>query len=419
MKIAYCLGNPGYLEPTPSGDRTQQEGRILVLQRRGHRLTLVYPDHSLRRVVCATGPSDRHYAPLSWSDSWLFEQASRSAWRVQRLLRVPYLNVFTNLRIADACMTCLSGHDLVHERHEIYRNGVAMACRRLRLPYVLFFDADPIFESDYMGQPITGLLRRRARQLISYNLRAAVRVICVSDAAKRHLVNNWRTPVDRVAVLPNGVDTSKHRPRPESADAVRQSLALGEGPLVVFVGTFAAWHDTTTLIDSFRAVLAQYPQARLVLVGDGERKAAMQAYARSLDLGSSVNFTGAVPHEKIPHLVSAAHVVVAPYPKMQGDFWGSPMKILEYMACGAAIVASRIGQLQETIRDGHNGLLVEPGDADHLANAILGLLQDEELRTRLGRQARQDAVREHTWDQYARRLEAVYADALSAFCPGR
>ena len=77
---------------------------------------------------------------------------------MQQALRVPYLNVFSNYSRLDACMQCVPGHDVVHERNGIYNGAVATACRRFSLPYVVFFDADQLVEREPMGMPITGWL---------------------------------------------------------------------------------------------------------------------------------------------------------------------------------------------------------------------------------------------------------------------
>jgi glycosyltransferase involved in cell wall biosynthesis len=99
---------------------------------------------------------------------------------------------------------------------------------------------------------------------------------------------------------------------------------------------------------------------------------------------------------------------------MEREMWLSPMKLFEYMAAGKAVVASAMGQIVDVVRDGENGLLVPPGDETALAEAVGRLLADESLRERLGWQAREDAVRYHSWEQYLSRLEAVLVNAGTA-----
>ena len=101
---------------------------------------------------------------------------------------------------------------------------------------------------------------------------------------------------------------------------------------------------------------------------------------------------------------------VAPYPE-QDDFYFSPLKVYEYMAAGLPVVASGIGQLNDLIEDGTNGLLCAPGDSADLAGALRRLQIDPGLRTKLGSEARRTMLSEHSWDAVARRIIALAREA--------
>lgn len=415
MRIAFCLPE---LAPkqAATGQRTnaahiQQEYIASGLRSRGYDLTCCRP-RNLEEVFCVKTLGDPAVVARTWSASRWFQIARRATWRVQQWLGVPYLNVFSNYCYYDSYLQCLPGHDLVHERQSLYRVGVAMACRRLRLPYVLFFDADEIMEHDYMGESLTGLLRWRAKSIVAYNLRAADCVICVSEASRDRLVNFWNTASEKIVVFPNGVDVERFRPFPESRSAVRASLGLETNPIFIFVGNFYAWHDVTTLLDAFARVLPVHPDARLVLVGDGSQHKSMVRHAADIGISDAVRFTGSVPHADVPRLIDAADVAIAPYPAMSHDLWFSPMKLFEYMASGKAVVASSVGQLAGVIQDNHNGMLVPPGDILSTAAAMQRLIEDTPLRVRLGRQAREDAMVKYSWDCYLSRLDRLYAAVI-------
>lgn len=417
MRIAFCLPELEPLQQVMRGEPGDaayiQQGYIARgLRERGHSLSYVAP-RNLKEMVCTSDLQRPSLAPQTWSASAWFDLVSKGVWWIQRWLGVPYLNVFSNYRFLDACLQCLPGHDVVHERNGLYNVGVAMACRRLKLPYVLFFDADQIAEHDFMGKPITGLLRWRASRLLRYNLKAADCVICVSEPARAHLMTTWNVPVEKIVVFPNGVDVQRFRPDPEARRQVRAALGMNDDPLAIFVGSFYQWHDVPTLLDAFARLSATHPDARLVLVGDGATRQAMEQHAVALGIGHAVRFMGLVPHAEVPRLVTAADVAIAPYPPMQHDLWLSPMKLFEYMASGMAIIASGVGQLAKVIQDGHNGLLVPPGDAAAMTAALQRLIGDAALRTQLGQQARQDAVREYSWEQYVSRLERLYAAVIA------
>lgn len=414
MKIAHCLPDQGWVdemrgENPRDAAHIQQKYIADGLRARGHAVTWIAP-HELEDV-CVSDAKVANLALRTWSASFWFDLLAKAAWKIQQSLRIPYLNYFSNLRRYDACLWVLPGHDVVFERNALYNSGVAMACEKLRLPCVMFFDADQIAELDFMGKPLKGWLRWRAKQLLRYNLRVARRIVCVSDAAKDHLMKNWDVPADKLVVLPNAVDVNRFKPDPELGAQTRASLSLTTHPLLVFVGSFYQWHDIATLLKAFAVVLKTHPDARLILVGDGTEREKMIKLAGELGVAQAVNFTGFVGWEDVVRYVNAADIAIVPVPKMEREMWLSPMKLFEYMASGKAVVASAMGQVRDVVKDGENGLLVPPGDEAALAEAVNRLIEDVYLRERLGWQAREDAVRYHSWEQYLLRLEAVFLDA--------
>lgn len=417
LRIAVCQPKfESFLEAMlgKSGDASiiQQCYIVSGLRNRGHSLTLLGLD-KMQRVSYSHNGLPSVVAPRSWSKSFCFENTKRAAWCMQRLLGIPYLNVFSNYAHYDATLGCLRGQDIAFERIALYSNFVTMACKRLKLPYVLFFDADQILELDVAGEPLEGLLRLRAEKLLNYNLKSADRIICVSQNAKNHLVQNRGVPSEKIIVLRNGVDINRFQPYPEERSIVRKALGIDGQPLLIFVGNFYEWHDVQTLLDAFAQVIQIKGDVHLLLVGDGKKKNAMMKYAVSLNIEHAVRFAGLVPHLEVPKLVGAADIAVAPYKSKERELWLSPMKIFEYMASGTAIVASQVGQIDEIIQDNHNGLLFPQTDVASLTGALLRLLEDGGLRARLGQQARKDAMEKYSWDNYVQNLEQLLLDIIS------
>lgn len=264
-----------------------------------------------------------------------------------------------------------------------------------------------------MGKPITGLLRWRAGEAIRYNLNAADCIICVSEPLKIHLTTNWGVPAEKIVVFPNVADVERFRPDPEVRAKVRASLGVDTNPLIIFVGNFYQWHDVATLLYAFAQALVAHPDARLVLVGDGAQRQVMWQRAADLGLSHAVQFTGLVAHAEVPRFMAAADIAVVPYPPMKQELWLSPLKLFEYMASGTAVIASRTGQIVDVVQDGRNGLLVPPGDASAMGIALQRLIDDSALRARLGRQAREDAVRKHSWENYISHLERLFAAVIA------
>ncbi len=382
------------------------------LKKSGHTISLVAPK-DLSDVICTRDPGTPDLVTRTWSDASWFKFFSKAAWKLQQWLGIPYLNLFSNLSLFDAGLRCLPGHDIVQERIGLYRMGVAMACRRLKLPYIVFFDSDEILEHDIFKTPIKGVLRWRAAQAIRYNLATASAVVCVSELAKTHLVSFWGVPKEKIEVFPNAVDVDRFCPRAEIRVEARKRLGIGDRPLIIFVGSFFPYQDIRGLLVAFARVLVKFPQAHLMLVGEGEQYADMINYASSLGLNGSATFTGFLSHDEIPSILNAADIAVAPYTKISNEhFLGSSMKLVEYMASGLAVVATDNGQINEVIQDGDNGLLVPAGDAIALAQALEYLIQDPVYRQQLSIRARQDVLGAYSWDTYISRLENLFGSVI-------
>ena len=412
IRIAYCFP---VLRAENSTEASFLQQKLITdgLKDQGHRLTYVAQAEDLSEVICTQDISRHERAARTWTISTWFVLARKVTWRIQQLFHIPYLNVFSNLCFYDACLQILPGHDVVHERNGLYRMGVAMACRRLHLPYVFFFDADDILEHDLFGRPLNGILRWRAKQALRYNLDTAARVICVSESAKNHLIGTWSVPPEKIAVLPNAVDVNIFRPHPEEREGIRKKFNIGSNPLILFVGSFFPYQDLKVLLNAFTEVLKVYPDARLLLVGQGEQYQQTIEAANALGISKSVHFTGFLPHSEIPSILAAADIAVAPYFKVDNKlFLGSSMKLFEYMASGIATIASDIGQISEVINVGVNGLLVPPEDINALASALRSLLDHPQKCIQLGEQARKDVVEKFSWDQYIAQLERIYRDAI-------
>jgi glycosyltransferase involved in cell wall biosynthesis len=417
MKIAYCLPDEHWISAMRGAPKDaahiQQKYIADGLRARGHTITYLAP-RDLDQVVFANATDELAPAPQTWTSSVWFNLLSKIVWRLQKLFHIPYLNVFSNMRRENACLHMLRGHEVAFERNSLYNIGVARACRKLYIPYVIFFDADQIAELDFMGKPLRGLLRWRAKNLLRENLSIARKIICVSEPAKKHLMTNWNVPAEKIVVLSNAVDVHRFKPDPDLRAQTRASLALTTHPLVVFVGSFYQWHDIATLLDAFAVVLKSNSMARLVLVGDGTEREKMMQHATTLKISEAVTFTGYVAHAEVSRYVNAADIAVVPVPVMKQAMWLSPMKLFEYLASGKAVIASAMGQIVHVIRDGENGLLVPAGDKNALASAINRLIANTELRDKLGKQAREDALKNHSWEQYLSSLEQVLVEAMSS-----
>jgi len=240
------------------------------------------------------------------------------------------------------------------------------------------------------------------------NLDAAARIFVVSDVERRNLEARG-VRAEKILVNPNGVDVERFRPGVGGAETRRELGIDDDEVLTGFVGTFGPWHGVEKLAAAIKSI-PENQRARFLMVGTGSLRADVEQQLEAETKAGRVIFTGAVGHDRVPQLLDACDVLVAPHvPLADGsEFFGSPTKIFEYMAMGKGIVASRLGQIGEVLVDEETALLVGPGNVDELRAAIVKLVEDQTLRERLGLRAREVAEREYTWEHNARRVLEAY-----------
>lgn len=413
LRVAYAIQNVGGIDFSDDlGDTVPVKHTLFGLRERGHDVTCFrLAGRSVVAIDDVSQPRDVWSVAPRLSGSRGFRLAESAVRRVQRRVRAPYLALWDSYRFYEACRTVLPQFDLCHEHNGLLSVGAALAARRARIPYVLTFSADPIFERAVVGAPLRGVQLRLATWEAQTTINLASRIFCVSAAAKRQLVETWHADPEKVIVMPNGVDTLRFRPL-DDAHSIRTRLGVGSARVVGFVGSFQPWHGLQALVESFARVVDTCPDAMLLLVGDGPDRPALSRKVAELGLTSRVIITGVVPQSEVPDMLAAVDVAVIPYPRLSRELWFSPLKLYEYMAAGKAIVASESGQIAEVLEDGQTGLLVEPGEIGALSSAIVRLLDDSELRARLGLHARERAIQHHSWGQYVRRVEQTYESVL-------
>jgi glycosyltransferase involved in cell wall biosynthesis len=225
--------------------------------------------------------------------------------------------------------------------------------------------------------------------------RRADRVICLTRSDAEEVIR-FRCPSEKVRIIPNAVDTELFKPSGQRDDN-----------LVVWVGRFVPEKGVEYLLEAARIVVKKLPDLRFLLAGYGHSKASLMKLAQYYELlGKSINFVGPLGRDEIAKILNKAAVFVFPSLKE-----GMPLALLEAMSCGKAVVGSDISGINDIITHMENGLLVPPRDPEAIANAILTLLADKKLRTRLGQNARQRMVNRYSWNLISDKIEKVYAEA--------
>lgn len=295
--------------------------------------------------------------------------------------------------------------DFIYQRYARFSWAGVVAARRTQRPLFLEYNGSEVWVGrhwDHVGS--LDLLERYER----LNLKAAARIFVVSEVERQNLEARG-VPAAKIVVNPNGVDAERFRPNIGGAE-IRNELGIGDAEVVAgFVGTFGPWHGVVQLAEAIKQVPADVP-VRFLLVGSGSLHGEVEQILKAETESRRAIFTGTVAHERVPQLLDACDILVSPHiPLADGsDFFGSPTKVFEYMAMGKAIVASRLGQIGEVLEADETALLVEPGNVDELAHAVIKMVASADLRTRLGARAREVALQRHTWRHNASRVLEAY-----------
>lgn len=270
----------------------------------------------------------------------------------------------------------------------------------LRLPWVAFSH----------GRTDEGLKTRMYHALDDLIIRRADRVVAVSEARRAALVAAGGASA-RVVTIPNAVDT----PPPEFVDAheARRELRLDpDRPLVAVIGRLSPEKGHADFLRSLALVARAVTGVQAIIVGDGQEETRLRMLADTLRLGDSVRFLG---YRRDMSLVYRALDLLV-LPSLSE---GLPNVVLEAMAHGRAVVATRVGGVPEAVDDGVTGVLVPPGDVAALAGGVVRLLGHPELRESMGRAARTRVERCFSVGARAERVLSLYAELLEGVDAGR
>ncbi|HEY7728929.1 MAG TPA: glycosyltransferase, partial [Candidatus Eisenbacteria bacterium] len=208
-----------------------------------------------------------------------------------------------------------------------------------------------------------------------------------------------------------GVDVDRFQARAPDAEDARALTPDGKR-VIGFIGSFSAYEGLDLLLEAMARLTATKSDIVLLLVGGGRAESDLTAQVRRLGLGGSVVMPGRIPSERIPGVYALVDVFAYPRYSLRLTELVTPLKPLEAMATGKALVASDVGGHRELIQHGHTGLLFPAGDASALTAALGRLLDDHELRHALARESSAWVRRTRTWDATMAAYADLYARAL-------
>ncbi|MGN5044470.1 glycosyltransferase family 4 protein [Aeromonas sp. 3P] len=236
-------------------------------------------------------------------------------------------------------------------------------------------------------------------------------VFTLTNALKNELINRG-VAAEKIHLLPNGVDSSRFIPKIRNNKLAR-NLGIEDKVVIGFLGSVVQYEGVEYIIQAASILKKQGLNNFVVLiVGDGAVLDNVKAITSELHMDEHVKFTGRVPHDEIEDYYSIVDICPLPRKGLPVCEMVSPLKPFEAMAMGKVVVSSDVAALAEIIDDGVTGLLHKKDDPEDLANKIRLLIEDHNLRDRLGKSAREWVVAERDWKVIAKRVDTVYRNLL-------
>jgi glycosyltransferase involved in cell wall biosynthesis len=287
--------------------------------------------------------------------------------------------------LALAAEAIRSRPELLHIAKPQPINGLAgiLAARRLGIP--LLVDCD---DYEAGANRFTSAWQQRMVRFWEDHLPQIAAGVTVNTQFLRQRCQGFGIPDERIAYVPNGLSAGQFlRPPPGIVQSLRSALGLAQHPTLLYLGTISTVaHGVGLLIEAFARARQQLPQARLIMVGDGDDRASLVAMAARLGQQDSIRWTGRVAPAATRAFLALADASTDPVFATPAMAARSPLKIVESLAIGTPVITADVGDRRQVLEDA-GGVIVQPGEPQPLADAIAMILSDPALRARHSSQA--------------------------------
>ena len=304
--------------------------------------------------------------------------------------------------------------DVIHAHSPILTGVPAIrAARRFGLPVV--YEMRASWEDGAVDHGISrpGDWRYRlSRGGETWVLRRADAVTTICEGLRSEIIARGIQP-EKVTVIPNAVDPVRFRVDGTRDPDLARSLGVDGARVIGFIGSFYAYEGLALLLRAMPQILAHLHDVRLLLVGGGYEEASLQKQAKLIGIADKVVFTGRVPHDRVQGYYNLVDVFIYPRTRTRLTELVTPLKPLEAMAQGRAVIASDVGGHLELIRDGETGLLFRAGNVASLANAVVKLLDSPQFAHGMQARARRFVELERNWQRSVVRYADVYGRLLN------
>lgn len=212
---------------------------------------------------------------------------------------------------------------------------------------------------------------------------------------------------NKINYILHGVDTGSFNPA-ERSEALRRSLGIFDSPAVISVRHLTPLYDVESLIKAIPLVLRQVPEVKFIIAGDGDQRGYLEELADLLGVADGVRFVGWIPHDELPNHLASADIYVS----TSLSEGGVSVSLIEALACGLPSVVTNVGDFRKWIESGENGFVVPIKRADLLAEKIIYLLENRELRDQMGKANRQLIEERANYEQEMCKMAKLYGELI-------
>jgi len=256
-----------------------------------------------------------------------------------------------------------------------------------------------------------GLRYRASRQLETYAMRSADRIVALCEPLRAEIVARG-IPAEHITVVPNAVDTRLLSLTAAPDQGLRGELGLFGRTVLGFIGSFYAYEGLDLLLNAVPVLSQRIPELAIILVGGGPEEERLRKIVQDSGIEQFVRFTGRVHHDEVARYYDAVDVMVFPRRRNRLTELVTPLKPLEAMAQVKPVVASDVGGHRELIRDSETGYLFAADDVTAFATKLEAVVADACDRRRVAANGRRFVEKERTWDAVVERYGAVYEQLL-------
>jgi glycosyltransferase involved in cell wall biosynthesis len=363
-------------------------GMVDAFERLGHNVTIISPV-GVKNVSVSNEDINKARSTTSSTRAikWVVKNCPEVIFELAEL----FLNLVTYLKIIRVAKA--KRIDFIYERYALNTFAGTLVAKKMKIPIVIEVN-DATFIERVRKLAMKGI----ASRIENWVFRQVDHLATISTYFKE-LIAKTGISSSKISVLPNAVGEEELN-RAVNPVSMKEERGIKDEIVIGYVGAFVFWHRVDMLLEAFANNLKENQRIKLLMVGDGVTFKQSSDYVKNTGIQSNVIFTGRVDHADVFNHIAAMDICVMP----DSNDYGSPVKLFEYMAMGKAVIAPKLGPIEDVIKDRENGILFKKSEVTDLARAIKLLVDDKNLRSIIGERARQAVLQNHTWTKNAEKV---------------